>query len=69
MGHLVRSVVLTLLEVVLKKGCHTWRESNIVCEQGAVACGNVLLNVLEDLVRRLSSAEHCQACAAMRGVI
>ena len=38
-----------------------------MCEQGAVACGGVLLKVLEDLVRRLSSAEHRRACAAMRG--
>ena len=40
--------------------------SNIECEQGVVACGDVLLKVLEDLVRRLNTAEHRRTCAAMQ---
>jgi hypothetical protein len=39
-----------------------------VSGRGAVACGGVLLKVLEDLVHRLSSAERRRACAAMWGV-
>ena len=39
-----------------------------MCERGVVACGDVLLKVLEDLVRRLGSAEHRRACAVMWGV-